>query len=136
MHSKQIGNTGELRVAFELTKRGYAVFAELGDLSRIDLIACIDGKLVRIQVKAISKTNGVYTVSSRKSGPNYRYKYETTDVDVFAVYCMDDDLVAWVRSEEITGENTALLLRADPPKKQQPTIQWLKEYLNLDRVIG
>lgn len=54
MQSKILGTSGELRVAHELYKRGYACFAEMGDTSRIDLIAAIGKRLVRIQVKSLS----------------------------------------------------------------------------------
>ena len=38
MHTKQSGSLGELKVAADLIARGYAVFTELGDLSKVDLI--------------------------------------------------------------------------------------------------
>ena len=89
MHSKRKGAVAELHVACFLTQKGYAVFTEMGDLSRTDLVVDIDGVLIRVQVKYITRVDGCYKFTTAKSGPNYRFLYTVSDVDVFALYCAD-----------------------------------------------
>lgn len=36
LHSKQLGAIGVLRVAAHLMSKGHSVFAEMGDLARVD----------------------------------------------------------------------------------------------------
>ena len=107
MHSKRKGNIGELRVAYELNKLGYSVFRELGDISRIDLIVQIKDSLLKIQVKYITRKDGCYVFSTGKSGPGYRYNYRISDVDVFALYCAEDDVIAWVLASDLIKEGDA-----------------------------
>lgn len=107
MHSKRKGNIGELRVAYELNKLGYSVFRELGDISRIDLIVQIKDSLLKIQVKYITRKDGCYVFSTGKAGPGYRYNYRISDVDVFALYCAEDDVIAWVLASDLIKEGDA-----------------------------
>ena len=58
MHNKQKGNIGVATTVLALQKHGFSVFSELGDYSRIDLIAEKEGKLKSIQVKYAKNTNG------------------------------------------------------------------------------
>lgn len=51
MHSKLKGNIASTTTVLELQKRGFNVFSEIGDYSRIDLIAEKNSILRKIQVK-------------------------------------------------------------------------------------
>jgi len=137
MHTKRLGNLGEMKVATELLALGYSVFIELGDISRIDLVLEVKSKLIGIQVKTVTKTNGVYSVCGWKSGPNYRFQYNMKDCQIYAVYCVDDDKIAWIRNDELlktTGSH--LTLRADPPKNgQNSKVNLLSDYLDVMRVL-
>ena len=101
LHAKMKGTLGELKVTSELIKKGYAVFTEVGDLSRIDLIAWKDDKLIKIQVKSLASKNGSIEIHNYKSGPNYRYKYTKEDVDIFAIYSPELDEVFYISINEI-----------------------------------
>lgn len=137
MHSKRLGTLGEMRVASELLKLGFSVFLELGDISRKDLIVEIGNRLLSIQVKSVTKVDGKYQVKFSKSGPGYAYKYAEGDCDVFAVYCVDDDVVAWIDIREfLTNNLTQFNLRADPVKNNQTSgIRKLEDYLDITRVL-
>lgn len=136
MHSKRLGNLGELKVASYLAGLGFSVFAELGDISKKDLILEYNNRLLGIQVKAISKVNGAYPFASKKSGPNYQFKYTAEDCDIFAIYCIEDDVIAWLTSEEATRDKRSFTFRVDTPKNQQVSgVAWLKDYVNLSRIL-
>lgn len=132
VHSKQKGNIASSAVIYRLNKDGYNVFHELGDLSKIDLIAEKNGILIRIQVK-YTKLNkyGSINVSLRKSGPNnYYYKYKKSDFDYFAVYCVNNDNVYFVKSDLVLKNKNAFSLRINNPKRGK-NFRFAKEYKNL-----
>ncbi len=135
MHSKRLGNLGELKVATYLVSYGYSVFLELGDISKIDLIVEYESKLLGIQVKAISRIDDCYRFKSSKSGPNYQFKYTEEDCDIFAVYCIEDDQIIWLTSKEAT-EQSNLTFRTQPPKNNQENkIRYLADYTDVTRVL-
>lgn len=134
MHTKRIGNIGELKVASFLACKGYSVFKELGDISKIDLITEVNGRLIKIQVKSLNKVDGTYTASSIKSGPSYKFKYTEKDIDAFAVYCIEEDKIAWIKISEIAN-GKSIALRVDETKRNFNTINWLKDYLDFERIL-
>jgi hypothetical protein len=120
MHSKQKGNIGVAATVLELQKHGLSVFSELGDYSRIDLIAELHGELKSIQVKYAKNINGIITIPLRKCGPNgYRYTYKTSDIDWFAIYDPSSEKVYWVKSDEALANKTGFALRTIKPKNNQ-----------------
>lgn len=135
LHSKAKGAVGEMKVAAELISRGFHVFTELGDLSRIDLIAERDKKLIKIQVKAYNSKNGVINLYSKKSGPNYSFNYENDEVDIFAVYVLDRDTIFYVPSNELCEYSSSMNIRLEPAKNGQKKGVKLVEDYTLDKVL-
>lgn len=119
LHSKQLGTIGVLRVAAKLMSDGYSVFSELGDLSRVDLIALVNHQPIKIQVKTRRLKNGRITVDSRKSGPGYRYRYTSDDVDVFAIYVPEEDLTLFVSAAQILNAKSTFAIRLSETKNRQ-----------------
>lgn len=134
MHSKLKGNIGETAVAKVLMMNGYKVFSEMGDLSKIDLIAeSPKGILTKVQVKYVTGKSGKVEITSRKSAKGYEFRYTESDFDVMAVYCPETDSVAFVGSDELCATST-ICLRVFPPKNNQTKgIKWFKDY-TLDRL--
>lgn len=120
-NTRMIGAAGELAVAKDLVKRGYYVFGEvLSDAAPVDIIAMKDGKLLRIQVKTTNagkrQTVGLKLIATGPSGHGSRTRRYTSDeIDVFACYVLDRDLVLYVNSKatEIEGKN-GLTIRLEP----------------------
>lgn len=135
MHSKQKGNIGEARIAADLMENGFSVFSEMGDLSRIDLIAEKDTRLFRIQVKAITENAGKVVLSNRKSGPGYKFKYSETDVDIFAVYVLGTDKIAYVSGKELCEMDAGITLRLEPAKNGQTKGVNLFSEFTLDKLF-
>lgn len=141
MHSKRKGNIGEMHVAACLAKLGYSVFRELGDISRIDLIAEVGKSLVRIQVKYTSVKKDGFILSTRKCSTNYQYLYGVDDVDVFAVYCAEENKVVWVLASDILvdGKHTCLTFRSKtcPPKNNQKSkVRFIEDHEDFEKVIA
>ena len=73
------GNThiaGEMFVAAELAKRGYAVSLTMGNAKAVDLFAELDGRAICVQVKALARKQNVgwpLPFDKRKILPNVLY---------------------------------------------------------------
>jgi hypothetical protein len=137
LHSKTKGTIGHLAIAQALATQNYAVFTELGDLSRIDLLAIKDNKITRIQVKACTvRSVGNIEIRAIKSGPNYKFRYTEKDVDVFAVYVLERNLVLFINAKWFLETHTTLMIRIDPAKNNQlQKIQNYEKFLNLDNAL-
>ena len=135
MHTKQSGSLGELKVAADLIARGYAVFTELGDLSKVDLIALVDHHPVKIQVKARTSKHGRVEISKRKSGPNYQFVYQEGEVDVFAIYVLDKDLCLYVNASELLERSTFSIRLAPARNGQQKKVRAWQAYTDFKRAL-
>ena len=119
MHSKRKGNIGQFSVGLVLTKLGYSVFTEEGDISKIDIIAEKDGKLIRIQAKAITPKKGSLQVHLKKSGPNYSFHYDPSSFDYFAVVDLSDNKVYLIPNSVLLSHTSSFNLRKDKPNNKQ-----------------
>jgi hypothetical protein len=136
LHPKLKGNLGEAVVAADLIRRGYAVFTERGDLSRVDLLAQTDSaRFIRIQVKCYRATNGSVVVKSEKRGPGYRFRYRVEDVDLFAIYVYDRDVLLYVPSREICGRHQTTFRLDAPRNGQKVSIRRAEAYFDFDSAI-
>ena len=138
-HSKVKGNLGQLKIAANLIELGFEVFSELGDNSKIDLIAVdvSDYRPYKIQIKTISVRNGSVHLTSKKSGPNYKFRYKPNQVDIFAIYVLGRNLILYVKADNIlTASKKCLTIRVDKPKnKQTKRVNWFHQYLDLSEIL-
>jgi hypothetical protein len=135
MHSKRKGNIGQFAIALELSKLGYSVFTEEGDISKIDIIAEKDGKLIRIQSKAITPKNNTLTLSVKKSGPDYHYIYEQGIFDFFGIVDLEDGKVYLVPDEILSEYTSSFALRKIPSRNNQSkNVHNAEDYL-LEKVL-
>lgn len=134
VHKKDLGKMGEALIAQQALKRGFSVFVEFGDNSKIDLIIEDSAKkLHRVQVKVISRrestTPNVTIVYLYKSGPGYRYEYTEDDVDWFAVVDEATDKVAWVPSSICSECTTVNLRHTVSANGQKKNIRMFDDYM-------
>tara|TARA_B100001063_G_C16779142_1_gene569366 strand:- start:4414 stop:4980 length:567 start_codon:yes stop_codon:yes gene_type:complete len=104
-----IGVAGEHLVCFDLITKGFTAFMTEQGLP-YDLIADIDGKLTRIQVKTTRTHSATpqrknhypsYTFNIRKCGKGGRSSYSGDDVDLFALVCVDTRQVGYVSMHDM-----------------------------------
>lgn len=120
MHTKQKGNIAFSAVIYILHKNGFNVFSEIGDYSKVDLIAEKNGVFKKIQVKYCEEVNGAIKVPIRKSGPNgYRYTYTKTDIDWFAAYNPKTSNVYWIKASIACKRKSAFTIREKNTKNNQ-----------------
>lgn len=136
LHRKMKGNIGQLAIATDLAKKGYCVFSEMGDLSKTDLIAIVNGVPILIQVKYRAKSsNGTLEILFGKSGPNYRYMYTKDDFDVIAVYCPDNNMCLYISNKELERKGS-VYIRIDRTKQgQEKKVRYFTEFLSFERAL-
>jgi PD-(D/E)XK endonuclease len=129
-NTKAVGDLSEIMVIAELTRAGYSVAVPLGENNRYDIIAEIDGTLVRIQVKTGRLRKGAvifncYSSDSHRNGTACR-PY-TNEVEYFGVYCRELETVYLVGISDtarVTGS-----LRVHPAHNRQTRgIRWASDY--------
>jgi len=136
MHSKKKGALGQLAIAADLVSQGFEVFTELGDLSKIDLIA-VDSeyRMFKIQVKAITSVSGKVEVLATKSGPGYKFKYKSKQVDVFGIYVLDKNIIMYVQAKEVISQRKSLTIRLTKTKNGQVKgIRYFEQYLKFNPI--
>jgi hypothetical protein len=135
MHSKRKGNIASFGVGLELTKLGYSVFTEEGDISKIDMIAEKDGEIIRLQVKGVTPVNNTLPLELTKSGPNYSFRYELGYFDYFALWDLENHVGYLISSEVLNINNKRFTLRLNEPKNNQNKhINKAEDYL-LEKVL-
>ena len=137
MHSKLKGNIGESAVTLALNRMGCNVFKELGDLSRVDLIAQFENKFYTIQVKGITPKNGIIQLELKKSGPNYKFIYKRSDCDFFAVCNLKNCDVALISTNWLfENHKSGINLRLEPTKNNQKKgITLFSDYTDLLKIL-
>jgi len=135
MHSKMKGNIGQFGTSLHLSKLGYSIFTEEGDVSKIDLIAEKGGKFLTFQCKAITPVNGKLPLKLGKSGPNYQFKYSEGMFDFFAVYDLVSDKLYLVHNSILKDRSSDFVLRLSKTKNSQVIgVNFAENYL-AERVL-
>ena len=129
--SKQKGNLTELQCLTAFYEHGCHVSVPFGENSRYDMIADVDRKLIRVQVKTSSIKKGdlnAIEFSCRSSHVNStgvkNIRYNADEIDYFATYWKGKCYLIPV--SECSATKT---LRFAPPKNGQRTgITFAEEY--------
>lgn len=136
MHSKQKGNIGFSATVNELHKLRYNVFIEMGDYSRVDIIAEKENKLVKIQVKYATEKEGMAELNLRKCGPNkYNYVYTDKDVDLFSLYLPKLDQVIFIPAKTACKNRNVFRVRFSKSQSNQKKIRRIDEFTNLEKIL-
>lgn len=135
MHSKRKGNIGQFGIGLELAKLGYSVFTEEGDISKIDIIAEKNGNLIRIQSKGITPNGNCLELKLIKSGPNYKFKYETGAFDYFGIWDLEEHKAYLIPATVLESHNNSFKLRKVPAKNNQKSSVHLAEDYRIEKVL-
>ena len=132
MTTNQKGNLGEVRVLSEFVKLGIPCYLPYGDGNGVDLIADFGGKLNRIQVKTtetLNKAGAMEWKTTRQEGYHgNRVTYDLNDIDYFAFYCIETDIVCLVPFDKNFPVST-LSIRLDSYEgKRLSTMRFASDY--------
>ena len=139
MTSNQKGNLGEVRVLSEFVKLGIQCYLPYGDGSGVDLIADFGGKLNRIQVKTtehLNKTGAMEWKTTRQEGYHgTRVTYDKSDIDYFAFYCIETDIVCLVPFNEDFPVSTLSIRLDDYTGKRTSKMRFASDFL-VEKIIN
>jgi len=116
---KSIGERSEAQVVSALLKHGKVILTPFGDNQRYDMVVDEGGRFYRIQCKTGRIHRGAVefpTCSSQSHRGRGKQDYRG-QIEFFAVYCPDNDVVYVVPVEDVT--TTLGVLRIEPPKNGQ-----------------
>ena len=126
---KQKGNLTELKCISAFYELGYQCSIPYGENSRYDLIADIDGKLIRVQCKTSREVDeGVIEFPCRSSRSNtqsnLQRRYTADEIDYFCTYWKGKCYLIPISECSVTKK-----LRFIPPKNGQKVgITYAKDY--------
>ena len=132
MNSSQLGNIGEARVLSEFVKLGVPCYLPYGDGNTADLIAEFNGKLNRIQIKtttSLTKAGAMEWKVTRQEGYHgNRVQYNTNDIDYFAFYCLETDMVCLVPFDENFPTSTLSIRLDNYSGNRLSTMRFAKDF--------
>ena len=133
------GTLGEIAICKDLLRQGYDLFFGFGNHSKVDLIALDENyNLYKIQVKAVSSFNDAVSVYSIKTclNPKYNSSYTIRQVDIFAVYLIDRNLVFYVSAKEILENGKCSKFRLSASKNgQKKNVRYVEDYLDFKKAL-
>ncbi len=112
--SHHLGNTGEAKVLYELTKANFYIFTPFREDSQVDLVAIKDNHIWRIQVKSTGYMRGsAYQTSLRNSSIRrsgvVRKQFDPKSCDILAVYISPLDVICFIKTLDIKNKNVLTL---------------------------
>lgn len=129
-NTKQIGDISEAKVISRFIELGITVSIPFGDNQRYDLIADMEGKLLKIQIKTGRLKRGVihfYTYNFSGSGKRAKKMDYKNSCNLFAVYCPENDNI-YVIPVKTCSANGAFLRINKPKNNQKKGINWAEKY--------
>ncbi len=133
------GTLGEAAVCKDLLRLGYSIFLEFGNHSKVDLIVLDENfNAVKLQIKAVQSLNDCVNIYSVKTclNPKYNSVYTVKQVDVFAVYVIDKDLVFYISAKEILKNGKCSKFRLSASKNgQKKNVRYVEDYLKFKKAL-
>lgn len=135
----QKGSLGEIAVCKELVKLGYEVFVQFGSHSKVDLILLDENYIpVKIQIKSVTSANGIVTIYSNKTclNPKYNHKYSSSQIDIFAVYILDLDLVFYIPANQLLVNSRLSKFRISEARNgQSKKVRYVEDFLDFKKAL-
>lgn len=132
MTTNKKGDIGLVKVMSDLVTKDYFIFSPISDTTCVDLIAAnATMDLKRIQVKYCSLINGRMSISTSTVVNGKRVPVDLNKVDIWALYCPDNDDVYYIPIKLLNGRKN-LYLRVENAKQRQPNIIVASDYSSLE----
>ena len=139
MNTKRLGNIGEIKTISKLVEMQIPVYQAFGDIEKADIVAEFNGKLNKIQVKTSELFENNSFIVDLKSSTirnkiNYYHKYNSKEIDYFAIYNLGADILLLLPIEDFE-ERTSIRINIPykPSHNQYQAINW--EDYTFDKII-
>ena len=104
MNTSSIGNIGQAKVLTKFAELGVPVYLPFGEGYVVDLIAEFNGELNKIQIKTTEKLHEdsymKFRISRQDGFHGDKKDYTKDEIDYFALYCIETDIVLLVPIED------------------------------------
>jgi len=130
-HPVDVGTRSEAAIVGTLIKRGYEVLVPSGVNHRYDLVIDVGTRVLRAQCKTGRLRNGVITfrtVSVRINTQGWFIRNYAGEVDVFLVYCPENDRVYCIPIEDCPPARQCTLRISPTANNQQVGVRWARDY--------
>lgn len=129
-HPVDVGQRSEAAILAQLVRRGHRILLPFGVNQRYDLVLECDEKFLKVQCKTGRLRGGAIRFSAQSVQSNTaatRTRHYLGEVDLFAVYCPDNDSVYIIPADEVPP--TGMYLRVEKPRNEQrKRVRWAEEY--------
>lgn len=127
MNTKEKGELVQAIILAELIKAGMAVLLPFGDNQRYDMVIDCGDNFLRVQCKHGRLRDGCIKFNARSTVYGGGYRSYKGQVDLFAVYCSDNQRSYLIPVDEVC--NSEVYLRVEQTKNGQASgIKWAKDY--------
>jgi PD-(D/E)XK endonuclease len=130
-HPVDVGQRSEGAILAQFVRHGYDVLLPFGVNQRYDLVLDSERGFLKAQCKTGRLRDGAIRFSSQSVQSNTactRARAYAGEVDLFAVYCPDNDRVYVIPGDEVPA--TAMYLRVEPPRnRQHKGVRWAEDYV-------
>lgn len=128
-HTNIKGNVSESAALNAFSKAGFVVSVPFGNGAPYDLIVDIGKRLLKVQVKTGRLRGGCVLFAAQRINGHHgtkRHKYDEGEIDLFAVYCEENEAVYLVPTLGALAEGR---LRVSSTKNnQQQNVRWAKDF--------
>lgn len=129
-HPVDVGQRSEGAILFQLVRHGYRILLPFGVNQRYDLVVEDRGQFLKVQCKTGRLREGAIRFSSQSVQSNTavtQLRNYLGQVDLFAVYCPDNDRVYMIPADDVPA--TGMYLRVQKPRNgQRKRVRWAEEY--------
>lgn len=131
-NSRMVGNIGESVAISEFVKFGIPVFMPFGQNTPVDLLVCVSGKFLKIQVKTTENAKDdvmKFDIARTNGFTKERNPYLKDEVDYFFLYCIENEYKGLIEFKQLKSL-TQINIRCNKPKNNQiKGINFADEYL-------
>ena len=129
-HPVDIGLRSQATVLAAFVQRGYQVLLPFGVNQRFDFVLMQDGEFLTAQCKTGRLRGGAVEFNARSVQSNTkgtRFRGYEGEVDLFVVYCPDNEGVYVIPADEVPA--TRMYLRVEPSRNGQlKGVNWARDY--------
>ena len=123
-----VGEVTEGIILAELLKHGETVLLPFGNSERYDLVLDRKGTFLRVQCKTARLRKGCVVCYTQRTHGGHFCRYGSSEVDLFAIYCVELQKVYIVPAEEIASYATIHLRVETSLNNQKKNLRWAEKY--------
>ncbi|MGH9765849.1 MAG: group I intron-associated PD-(D/E)XK endonuclease [Blastocatellia bacterium] len=128
-HTNSKGNVSESAALNAFSKAGFLISVPFGNGAPYDLVVDTGKRLLKVQVKTGRLRGGCVLFAAQRINGHHgtkRHKYAEGEIDLYAVYCQENDGIYLVPTLGALAEGR---LRVSSTKNnQQQNVRWAKDF--------